>query len=134
MNYKSWHGLKAFVIVSFFSLTVLQFNAGAAEQILPKEREYLAQVRALKAPHDFRKFRSFVLPNQLEVLLVQDPAASKSAAAVDVGVGHLNEPKEYPGLAHYLEHMLFLGTKEYPVVDSIHRVYFKKWRRVERLY
>ena len=42
----------------------------------------------------------------------------RSAAALAVGVGHLYDPKEKQGLAHYLEHMLFLGTQKYPEVGS----------------
>lgn len=32
-----------------------------------------------------------------------------------VGVGNLYDPQHANGLAHFLEHMLFLGTKKYPV-------------------
>lgn len=28
--------------------------------------------------------------------------------------GYLNDPDELPGLAHFCEHMLFLGTEKYP--------------------
>lgn len=41
-------------------------------------------------------------------------SASKSAVAVALPIGSLEDPKSQPGLAHYLEHMLFLGSKEYP--------------------
>lgn len=33
---------------------------------------------------------------------------------MDIHVGHFQNPDELPGLAHLLEHMLFLGTKKYP--------------------
>ena len=33
--------------------------------------------------------------------------------SLSVGVGSLHEPKEYSGLAHFLEHMLFLGSEKY---------------------
>eukprot|EP00920_Eleutheroschizon_duboscqi_P034499 GHVT01082748.1.p1 GENE.GHVT01082748.1~~GHVT01082748.1.p1 ORF type:complete len:919 (+),score=103.84 GHVT01082748.1:336-2759(+) len=33
---------------------------------------------------------------------------------MDVNVGSIHDPKHLPGLAHYLEHMLFLGTEKYP--------------------
>ena len=52
-----------------------------------------------------------LLENKLEVLLVHDPKTEKSSAAMDVHVGHLSDPKDFPGLAHALEHCLFLGTK-----------------------
>ncbi len=64
------------------------------------------------------EFSSLTLPNQLEVLLVQDPRFKKSSAAMAVGVGSLEDPETAQGMAHYLEHMLFLGTKEYPKIDD----------------
>lgn len=33
---------------------------------------------------------------------------------MNVGVGSLMDPKKYKGIAHFLEHMLFLGSKKYP--------------------
>jgi insulysin len=47
-------------------------------------------------------------------LLIQDDEADKSAAALDVGVGAALDPKEFYGTAHFLEHMLFMGTEKYP--------------------
>jgi len=38
----------------------------------------------------------------------------RAAAAMDVHVGHFSDPDGIPGLAHFCEHMLFLGTKKYP--------------------
>ncbi len=54
----------------------------------------------------------------MQVLLMHDPEVDRSAAAVAVGVGSLYDPKEKLGLAHYLEHMLFLGTEKFPKVGS----------------
>lgn len=61
-----------------------------------------------------RKVLKMRLANGLEAFLISDPKADKSAAALTVKVGSWDEPKEYPGIAHFLEHMLFLGTKKYP--------------------
>jgi secreted Zn-dependent insulinase-like peptidase len=66
------------------------------------------------SPNDHRAYRSITLPNQLQVLLISDPSADKEAAAMDVKVGSTSDPLGYEGLAHFLEHMLFLGTKKYP--------------------
>ena len=63
---------------------------------------------------DERSYRWLALHNKLEVLLISDSQADKAAAAMDVAVGHASDPDELPGLAHFLEHMLFLGTEKYP--------------------
>ena len=59
---------------------------------------------------DDRKYRLVRLPNQLEVLLVHDVETDKASAAMDVNVGNFCDPPDLPGLAHCLEHMLFMGT------------------------
>ncbi|MEP7282631.1 MAG: insulinase family protein [Rubrivivax sp.] len=66
------------------------------------------------APNDFSQLRRLVLPNGMKVLLLSDPKLNVSSASVAVGVGSLSDPQQRQGLAHYLEHMLFLGTKKYP--------------------
>jgi insulysin len=59
---------------------------------------------------DDRSYRLIkLLGNDLEALLVHDPKTEKAAAAMDVHVGHMSDPKEFPGLAHALEHCLFMG-------------------------
>ncbi len=67
-----------------------------------------------KSPLDDKSYRALTLDNGLRVLLISDPDADKSAAALDVHVGSGHDPKDRQGLAHYLEHMLFLGTDKYP--------------------
>mmetsp|Transcript_18632 Transcript_18632/g.21401 ORF Transcript_18632/g.21401 Transcript_18632/m.21401 type:complete len:107 (-) Transcript_18632:2550-2870(-) len=54
----------------------------------------------------------------LECILLSDPDTEKSAVAMDVGVGAALDPKDTPGLAHFLEHMLFMGTEKYPRVNE----------------
>ncbi|KAI5283159.1 Insulinase (Peptidase M16), partial [Ascosphaera acerosa] len=38
----------------------------------------------------------------------------KASAAVDVNVGSFSDPEDLQGLAHCLEHALFMGTQKYP--------------------
>ncbi|WP_404343220.1 insulinase family protein [Pseudoalteromonas mariniglutinosa] len=66
------------------------------------------------SPNDNRQYKTLQLSNAIEVILVSDPNAEKSAAALSVGVGLLHDPMSQQGMAHYLEHMLFLGTERYP--------------------
>ena len=61
-----------------------------------------------------RKVEKLVLDNGLQIYLISDPGADQSAAGVAVGAGSWEDPKEYPGMAHFLEHMLFMGTGAYP--------------------
>jgi insulysin len=68
----------------------------------------------IKSAADEREYRHITLPNKLQVLLSSDDKTEKSSAALDVNVGHFSDPEEAPGLAHFCEHMLFLGTEKYP--------------------
>jgi len=67
-----------------------------------------------KSPGDHRQYKALTLSNDLQVLLVSDDQAKKSAAALDINIGSGSNPKDRAGLAHFLEHMLFLGTEKYP--------------------
>ena len=71
-----------------------------------------------QAPNDNSEYRRFVLPNGLRVLLLSDPKLNKSSASMDVGAGSFSDPASRQGLAHFLEHMLFLGTAKYPGVTD----------------
>ena len=68
----------------------------------------------VKSTGDERSYRLLTLPNLLQALVIHDPDTDKASAALDVGVGHWSDPPHLPGLAHFLEHMLFLGTDKYP--------------------
>ncbi len=70
------------------------------------------------SPNDTNLYRYLTLSNGIRVLLIHDANAQKSAAALAVNVGHFDDPCDREGLAHYLEHMLFLGTEKYPKVGE----------------
>ena len=63
---------------------------------------------------DPRSYRGLILANGLRVLLTSYPNAAKAAASMDVQVGYMTDPQQLPGLAHFCEHMLFLGTGKFP--------------------
>ena len=67
---------------------------------------------------DSRTYRAVTLANCLRVVIISDPQADKSAASLVVHRGSFDEPAQKPGLAHFLEHMLFLGTSKYPNPDE----------------
>ncbi|MCX2972125.1 peptidase M16 [Halieaceae bacterium IMCC8485] len=68
----------------------------------------------MQSPNDEREYRLLTLENQMQVLLISDPDTLKAAASLDVNVGSGDNPEGRGGLAHFLEHMLFLGTDKYP--------------------
>ncbi|KAG6854734.1 hypothetical protein C0991_002448 [Blastosporella zonata] len=63
---------------------------------------------------DDRDYRIILLDNGLEATLIHDANADKAAASLDVAVGHLSDPADMPGLAHFCEHLLFMGTEQFP--------------------
>lgn len=66
------------------------------------------------SPLESTKYRALTLSNELRVLIASEFSSDKAAASLNVSVGHYSDPDELPGLAHFLEHMLFLGTEKYP--------------------
>ncbi|PPK51684.1 insulinase family protein [Marinobacter persicus] len=74
----------------------------------------IASVTPTKSPNDNNDYRYLELDNQLQVMLVSDPKADMAAASMNVAVGSGDDPDDRAGLAHFLEHMLFLGTEKYP--------------------
>eukprot|EP00659_Diplonema_papillatum_P021121 gene21121-32538_t len=61
------------------------------------------------------EYRGLVLENGLRVLLVNNPKEKEvGSAALSVARGHMSDPPETPGMAHFCEHMLFLGNENYP--------------------
>lgn len=75
---------------------------------------------------DDRSYRVIRLPNKLEALLVHDPDTDKASAAVNVNVGNFSDQDDMPGMAHAVEHLLFMGTKKvcrckYVDVHNLHK-------------
>jgi coenzyme PQQ biosynthesis probable peptidase PqqF len=53
------------------------------------------------------------LANGLRVTLRHVPGLKRCAAALRVAAGSHDVPLDWPGLAHFLEHLLFLGTERF---------------------
>ena len=67
-----------------------------------------------KSESDKYQYRALELDNELTVFLIHDPEAEKAGASLEVHVGAYRDPREFQGLAHFLEHMLFIGSEKYP--------------------
>lgn len=71
-------------------------------------------IEIAKSESDNRLYLAVTLRNQLKVLLISDPQTDKAAACLAVGVGSFSDPADVPGLAHFCEHMILLGSQKYP--------------------
>jgi len=69
--------------------------------------------------------KAFKLPNGLSVFIWEDPTAPDVFGMVSVKTGAVNDPEQYTGLAHYLEHMMFKGTEKIGALD---------WNKEKPLY
>ncbi|WP_426809875.1 pyrroloquinoline quinone biosynthesis protein PqqF [Pseudomonas sp. WOUb67] len=65
--------------------------------------------------------RHLTLVNGLQLTLRHAPRLKRSAAALRVHAGSHDAPGKWPGLAHFLEHLFFLGTARFPLDDGLMR-------------
>lgn len=68
----------------------------------------------VKSPTDTSSYKISKLNNGLEVLLISDPSITISFVSMIVHTGSFLETTTF-GLAHFLEHILFMGNKKYPI-------------------
>lgn len=69
--------------------------------------------------------QEYKLSNGLTVYLWEDHSVPDVHGRVVVRAGSVDEPGDYTGLAHYLEHMMFKGTQEIGTLD---------WEKEQPLY
>ncbi|WP_300319813.1 insulinase family protein [Idiomarina sp.] len=105
--------MKKLLLASAISSALLLAGCGQTVTETPNVQSAVAG-EVIKSPNDERDYRVLKLDNNIEIMLVSDPDVDKSAASLSVGVGLLQDPESQQGMAHYLEHMLFLGTEKYP--------------------
>lgn len=64
-------------------------------------------------------YQRSVLPNQLRVLTAAMPHSPSVSVTVSVGAGSRYEPAEMAGLSHFLEHLPFKGTANWPTARQV---------------
>ena len=81
---------------------------------------------------DMMKTRIYTLDNGLKVYLSVNAEKPRIQTYIAVRTGSKNDPAETTGLAHYLEHLMFKGTKQFgtnnaaaeaPLLDEIEQRY-----------
>ena len=61
--------------------------------------------------------KAFKLKNGMSVFVWEDSTKTDVLGQVAVRTGSVNDPEQYTGLAHYLEHVLFKGTQKIGALD-----------------
>ena len=95
----------------------------------------------IKSPTDLKDYKLIQLENGLKALLISDTSydlkkldqeelevengvtnsqtgLKRSAASLRIEVGSFSDPEELQGLAHFLEHMVFMGSRKYPAENE----------------
>lgn len=95
----------------------LLFSFSAFAEVIEDRCELTIATPSLKE----RQTRKLRLENGLEALIISDPNTPQSGAALAVNVGSWDDPKARPGMAHFVEHLLFLGTEKFPEEEGYTR-------------
>lgn len=103
-----------FILLNVFILTFQTTNAKEASSLGYTIIEDKATLPIKTPAFSERKILKIRLDNGLQAILVSDPNTDQSSATIAVEAGSWQDPDQYPGIAHFLEHMLFLGTKKFP--------------------
>ena len=60
------------------------------------------------------KIETGILDNKMKYCIEKTKCGNNIDILLFVNTGSRDEPDKYKGISHYLEHMLFRGTKKYP--------------------
>ena len=91
------------------ALAVITATGIAAQAQLPKAVTYEG---------DPMHTQCYTLRNGMKVFLSVNNQSPRIAAHIAVRTGSRNDPAETTGLAHYLEHLMFKGTKQFGTSDA----------------
>ena len=113
--YRPWQRV---ALAAFFTLLVpagyaLDDDSRRIEQSVSDVKDS-ASTEIVKSPNDKSEYRYLKLDNGVKVVLVSYPETETAGVAIAVNAGSNQDPNEWPGLAHLLEHTLFLGSEKYP--------------------
>ena len=82
--------------------------------ILDKFSSHIKKINNVYVPiNDNLNYKIITLKNKLQIFFIETKDSNISSATMYVGVGNIDNPKDIDGMAHYLEHMLFMGSDKY---------------------
>lgn len=68
--------------------------------------------------NDKRQLLGLKLNNGIKVVLISDPDTKTSSCGVGINAGYLHD--KFEGTAHFLEHLLFMGSSKFPEQNTYH--------------
>ena len=97
----------------------------------------LLAIMAIALPSYGQGLKAFKLKNGLSVYIWEDNTKSDVFGLVGVRTGAVNDPAEYTGLAHYLEHVMFkgtdkIGTLDWTTEEPIYQQIIAKYDEIDR--
>lgn len=110
--------------IKLLQLVVFLFLATACKETSPFKYE--------SVPNDPLKARIYTLDNGLKVYMTVNKETPRIQTYIAVRVGGKNDPAETTGLAHYFEHLMFKGSKQFgtqnyeqekPMLDQIEQLF-----------
>ena len=102
------------IMLQVSSFSISPTPSPSSTSISPTPSPSPNDLNSYKPTSDDRQYDFLVLSNSLRVVLISDPKSNVSAASMEVAAGSFSDPPDAEGLAHFCEHMLFLGTEKYP--------------------
>lgn len=106
MNHRKFN---VFVLALALALTLL--NPFSALALGPQQQAAAPRQATAAAPAQQARFVNRVLPNGLEVIVLEDHSVPLITIEVAVKNGSYTEPPDYNGLSHLYEHMFFKSNR-----------------------
>lgn len=115
---KLFNGILAVLLLA---APLSQQPAVAAEsmRMVQQDSFEILPITIYKSPNDQANYQAIRLANGMEVLLISDQNANKSLMSLALPIGAMEDPQSQQGLAHYLEHMILMGSEKYPETNGL---------------
>ncbi|TSK53703.1 Nardilysin [Bagarius yarrelli] len=111
------NGLRA-LLISDQSQEACKCRAGQLDDIRESDSEEEEDDSEVDDEEDDRSEQESDNSNEVRKKTKKGMSEKQSAAALCISVGSFSDPEDLPGLAHFLEHMVFMGSEKYPAENG----------------